>query len=194
VGPDRTLGGMLPLDDPRWPGLGHRNWSPGQQPGQDPGVPFVPEELRRLMSDPADFARFTDLWPYLCSEGTAWPAAYAAVPYLVELARRRTPPERGDYLYVVGLIVICSGAYGQAAPGLPEDIAAAYRQALPEALSLITEQLATAQSLMDTRYLLAATAALKGFPEFGEFLNNLDASLECQACGEIIDGLPAGLT
>jgi hypothetical protein len=189
----RTLGGMLSLDDPRWLGLGHRNWSPGQQPGDDPDVPFVPEELRRLMSDPADFARFTDLWPYLCSEDTAWPAAYAAVPYLVELAGRLRPAERGDYLYVVGFIVICSGPYGQVSAGLPEDIAAAYRQALPKALSLITEQLATAQSLLDTRYYLAATAALKGFPEFGEFLNNLEASLECQECGEVIGGLPNGL-
>jgi hypothetical protein len=46
---------------------------------------------------------------------------------------------------------------------------------------------------VDTRYFLAATAALKGFPEFGEFLNNLDARLECQACGETIDDLPDGL-
>jgi hypothetical protein len=184
---------MLSLDDPRWLELGHRNWSPGQRPGDDPGVPFVPEELRGLLSDPADFGRFTDLWPYLCSEDTAWPAAYAAVPYLVELARRRRPAERGDYLYVVGFIVMCSGPYGATPSGLPEDIAAAYRQALAEALPLITGQLATAQSLMDTRYFLAATAALKGFPEFGEFLNNLDANLECQACGETIDNFPDGL-
>ena len=184
---------MLPLDDPRWLDLGHRNWSPGQRPGDDPSVPFVPQELRRLQSDPADAGRFTDLWPYLCSEDTAWPAAYAAVPYLVELAGRLRPAERGDYLYVVGFVVICSGAYGRVPSGLPDDIAAAYRQALRAALPLITEQLATAHGLMDTRYYLAATAALKGYPEFGEFLNNLEASLECQACGETIDDLPEGL-
>jgi hypothetical protein len=184
---------MLPLDDPRWAGLGHRNWSPGQRPSDDPGVPVVSRELRQLLADPADFARFTGLWPYLCSEDTAWPAAYAAVPYLVELARRLRPAERGDYLYVVGYIAICSGPYGETSPGLDEDIANAYRQALPDALSLITEQLATAQGLMDTRYYLAATAALKGFPEFGEFLNNLGASLECPGCGEAIGGLPEGL-
>ena len=188
-----TLGSMLPLDDPRWLELGHRNWSPGQRPGDDPDAPFVPQELSGLLAEPTDFERLTELWPYLCSEDTAWPAAYAAVPYLVELARRLRPAERGDYLYVVGFIVICSGGYGETSSGLPEDIAAAYRLALPEALSLITEQLATAQSLVDTRYFLAATAALKGFPEFGEFLNNIDARLECQACGEIIDDLPDGL-
>ena len=47
---------------------------------------------------------------------------------------------------------------------------------------------------MDTRYYLAATAALKGFPEFGEFPNSLETSLECQASGETIDGIPDGLT
>ena len=178
---------MLSLDDPRWLELGHRNWAPGQRPGDDPEVPFVPDELRRLLAESADAGRFDDLWPYLCSEDTAWPAAYAAVPYLVELARRLAPEQRGDYLYVVGFIVICSGRYGHTPAGLPDDVADAYRQALPDALSLITEQLATAQSLLDTRYYLAATAALKGFPEFGEFLNNLDDSLECEGCGEPID-------
>lgn len=59
----------------------HRNRSKGQ------GGPFVPDELRHLLAHPADGKRFDDLWPYLCSEGTAWPAAYAAAPYFVTIAR-----------------------------------------------------------------------------------------------------------
>jgi hypothetical protein len=180
----------MSLDDPRWPELGHRNWSPGQRPGDDPSVPFVPEELRLLLGNPADHERFADLWPYLCSEDTPWPAAYAATPYLVELAGRLRPAERGDYLYVVGLIVMCSGTYEWAHPGLPADVAAAYRQALPRALTLLSEQLATAHDLMDTRYLLAAAAALKGHAELGKFLNDLDLYAECQACGAELLDLP----
>ena len=99
--------------------LGHRNWSPGQRPGDDPDAPFVPQELSGLLAEPTDFGRLTDLWPYLCSEDTAWPAAYAAVPYLVELARRLRPAERGDYLYVVGFIVICLVAMGKPHPDCP---------------------------------------------------------------------------
>ena len=72
-----TLGSMLPLDDPRWLELGHRSWSPGQCPGDDPGAPFVPQELSGLLAEPTDFGRLNDLWPYLCSEDTAWPAAVA---------------------------------------------------------------------------------------------------------------------
>jgi hypothetical protein len=183
----------MSLDDPRWLELGHRNWSPGQRPEDDPSVPFVPEELRRLLDKPADHERFTDLWPYLCSEDTPWPAAYAAAPYLVELARRLRPAERGDYLYVVGLVVMCSGSYGRTPPSLTEDIAAAYRQALVQALPLLAEQLASAHGLMDARYLLAATAALKGHPEFGKFLNDVDLLAECQACGAQVLDLPDGL-
>jgi hypothetical protein len=46
---------------------------------------------------------------------------------------------------------------------------------------------------MDTRYLLAAAAALKGHPEFGKFLNDVDLYAECQACGAHALDLPDGL-
>jgi hypothetical protein len=73
-----TLCVVLTLDDPRWPSLDHRGWSDGGRSGDD-DAPFVPDELRYLQGNPTDRARFTALWPYLCSEDTAWPAAYAAV-------------------------------------------------------------------------------------------------------------------
>src|ERR1035441_10002389 len=103
---------MLPLDDPRWPDLDHRGWS-ARTLFSDRDAPFVPAELRHLLGNPTDRQRFTALWPYLCSEGTAWPVAYAAVPYLVEIARQLSPAERFEHVYVVGLVVMCSGAYGR---------------------------------------------------------------------------------
>ncbi|MFF0633283.1 hypothetical protein ACFYTS_12365 [Nocardia sp. NPDC004151] len=173
---------MLPLDDPRWLELDHRHWSNGRPLGGE--VVFVPHELRWIAEDPQDAKRFDDLWPYLCSEGTAWPAAYAAVPHLVASARSIPPAARGDLLYVVGLIVICSGEFGATGDDVPDDIAEAYRAALPEALTLATEQLATPQPAATTRYLLAATAALQGQVELGEFLNDLYPGAECESCGE----------
>jgi hypothetical protein len=71
---------MLSLDDPRWLDLNHRGWAQGTRYGLDPNAPFVPDELARLLQDPSDLKRFRSLWPYLCSEGTAWAAAYAALP------------------------------------------------------------------------------------------------------------------
>lgn len=173
---------MLPLDDPRWPALDHRNWSKGHG-GSD--APYVPDELRRLHAHPGDRERFDDLWPYLCSEGTAWPAAYAAVPHIVRIARGLPAAERDDYLYVVGLVVMCSGDLGDVSTGLPDDIADAYRRVLPEALALLGETLVAGDhDEITTRYLLAATAALKGHGAYAEILNDLDVHAECQSCGE----------
>jgi hypothetical protein len=181
---------MISLDDSRWPALDHRNWSGGHG---GPDAPFVPDELRRLTADPSDGERFGDLWPYLCSEGTAWPAAYAAVPHLVALARVLPPArtERDDYLYVVGLVAMCSGERGEVPADLPADIADAYHQALPEALALLTQTLAAGtHDQSTTGYLLAATAALKGHPEYADILNDLDVYAECQSCGEPMLELP----
>ncbi|WP_405953758.1 hypothetical protein [Streptomyces phaeochromogenes] len=180
---------MMPLDDPRWPALDHRGWSKGQ--GSAPDAPFVPDELRHLMADPMNGGHFNDLWPYLCSEGTAWPAAYAAVPYIVMIARGLPPAKRDEYLYVVGLVAMCSGELGETPADLPDDIADAYRQALPEAMTLLADTLATAEhDQITTRYLLAAAAALKGHPEYAEILNDLDVFAECQSCGEPMLELP----
>ena len=186
-----TLLSVLSLDDPRWLSLDHRNWSEGRRSEDDPQIPFVPDELRRLAANPTDHERFEDLWPYLASEDTAWPAAYAAVPHLVAIAQGLRPHERGNYLYVVGWIVICSGAYGETGRDVPADVADAYRKALSTALELLIEQLATPHKYIDTRYLLAATAALKGHAGLGELLNNLDTYAECQSCGEPVFDLEA---
>jgi hypothetical protein len=176
---------MLTLEDPRWPSLDHRNWSKGQ------GGPFVPDELRHLLAQPTDGERFDDLWPYLCSEGTAWPAAYAAAPHLVAIARGLPAAQREYYLYVIGLVAMCSGEYGQTPADLPDDIAEAYRQILPEALTLLAETLAAAEhDQITTRYLLAAVAALKGHSDYAEILNDLDVHAECQSCGEPMLELP----
>lgn len=59
-------------------------------------VPDVRTELAALATDPGHEKRFRDLWPYLCSEGTTWPAAYAATPYLVDLAASLLPERDGS--------------------------------------------------------------------------------------------------
>ncbi len=88
---------LLPLNDPRWLELDHRNWFQGKRSSWVPEAPFVPDELSKLRDNPADLGRFNDLWPWVCSEGTAWAAAYAVVPYAVEFAERLAPERRFDY-------------------------------------------------------------------------------------------------
>jgi hypothetical protein len=196
---------MLPLDDPRWRELDHRNWSHGKPSARVPDAPFVPDELAKLLNNPADLERFNDLWPWLCSEGTSWPAAYAAVPYAVDLARRLPPDKRFEYLYFVGLVAICSGpeqAESHSAGSLIATgwikpyLIAGYRQALAAALPLLGETLAVHHGTDETRYLLAAAAALKGHCKLGEVLNHMDCICgECPKCGEQVypDELQAAL-
>jgi hypothetical protein len=176
---------MLPLDDPRWNDLNHRGWTGGQRYYMDSDAPYVPEELTKLIENPSDIERFQSLWPYLCSEGTTWAAAYAAVPYLVEIAKRLSPQQRWEHLYVVGLVVMCSCPDRGESFAIKPYLADSYRQALAEALPLLAETLVHRHDLTETRYLLAAIAALKGHPKLGAVLNDLDGiCCKCPKCGE----------
>lgn len=165
---------MLDLDDDRWKELDHRGWSKGARFHLDPEAPFVPDELRLLEADPHDLSRFQALWPYLCSEGTTWPAAYAAAPYLAEIAARLSPSERFEYVIVMGLIAI------YATPDMIQPyLLESYQNALQKALALLAEMITDSHTPADTRYLLAAAAALKGHPKLGDILEGLDTMTEC---------------
>ena len=178
---------MLPLGDPRWKELNHRGWTSGERYHLDPEAPYAPEELAKLLERPSDIKRFQNLWPYLCSEGTAWAAAYAAVPYVVELARRLSPEQRLEHLYFLGLVVMCSCPECGESFAIKPYLKQSYEQALAETLPLLAETLVCRHELTDTRYLLAAAAALKGHAKLGGVLNHLDCICgECPKCGECI--------
>ena len=162
---------MLDLDDRRWRELSHRGYSgwSGAPASIDPDSPDAPAELRALIETPSDVRRFQLLWPYLCSEGTTYPAAYAAVPYLVDIAARLSPADRFEYVFVVGLITTYSVA-ASIKPYLKES----YEAALPKALALLTETLLCQHSEADTRHLLSAAAALKGHTRLAETIEWLE--------------------
>jgi DDE superfamily endonuclease len=64
---------------------------------------------------------------------------------------------------------------------------------VPRNVVAVADQLATPHGLMDTRYHLAAAAALKGHTGLAELLNNLDFYTERQEYGESMIDLPDGL-
>jgi hypothetical protein len=178
---------MLSLDDPRWKELNHRGWTAGARFHLDPDAPFVPDELGPLLNDPSDIDRFGSLWPYLCSEGTAWAAAYAVVPYALELARRVSPDQRFEYLYFIGLVVMCSCPEGGDSFAIQPYLEESYRRSLADALPLLAETLVIPHDVTETRYLLAAMAALKRHIKLGDVLNHLDCICgECPRCGECV--------
>lgn len=175
---------LLPLDDPRWRDLCHRNWSAGKPSAWVPDAPFVPDVLAKLVQRPDDIPLFTDLWPWLCSEETAWAASYAVVPYAVDLARRVKPADRMEYLFFVGLVVIYSCPDSGEAFEIPSFVQADYQAALKLALPLAGETLTADHDQTDTRYLLSTIAALKGHMKLAEVLNHIDCvSGECEKCG-----------
>jgi hypothetical protein len=178
---------LLPLDDPRWAELDHRNWRHGSRSEWSPDAPFVPDELSLLTENPADIERFRKLWPWLCSEGTTYAAAYAAVPYMVTFAERLPPENRFEYLCVVGLVEAYSSPEKGGSFAIKEFLMAGYRDALSRALALIAETLCVKHAITETRYLLGAVAALKGHRKLAIVLQDMDAiSGDCPQCGETI--------
>jgi len=147
----------------------------------------VPNELAKLVENPADLDRFTRLWPWLCSEGTTYAAAYAAVPYMVILAKRLPPEKRFEYLCVIGLVVTHSTPDEGEEFEIKDYLAEGYRRALTEALPLIAETLVSRNDVTETRYLLAAVAALKGHCKLARVLQDMDSIAGvCPKCGESI--------
>lgn len=176
---------MLSLDDPRWKELNHRGWTRGARSHFDPDAPSVPDELAQLLKNPCDIQRFDSLWPYLCSEGTAWAAAYAVTPYTVELARQVPLDQRFNYLYFIGLVLVCSCPEEGDSFAIKPYLADSYRRSLAEAIPLLAETLVIPHDLTESRYLLAAMAALKGHVKLGRVLNHLDCICgRCPRCGE----------
>jgi hypothetical protein len=159
----------LPLDSPRWSRLWTR---------MGPGAYPVPQALRDLGDDPSDLELFREMWPEICAEETTYDAAYAAAPYLVDIAAR--PDTADQYLIVLGLVATY-------ASDVLSDLEPAFRTAMRRGLTLALERLETCRTDADLRYLLASVAAMRGRPDLAEVLQDLDAIQEpCPTCGTIV--------
>jgi len=153
----------LPLDDPRWSELRHRQGSAAD----------VPARLRQLLDHPEDRAAFSDLWPYLCSEGTTHSAPFAAVPYIVEVCEKLPAGTRFEHLVFLGLVSMHAGPHSEG----EDEVALAYADTRPRILAMLGEEIAFEHDAANTRYLLAAIAALKGYPKMATSIEWLDDSL-----------------
>jgi hypothetical protein len=160
---------MLALNSPRWATLEVRSGS----------AVGVPSEITFLLEHPDDTERFADLSSELCSEDTTWSAAYAAVPYLLEIARKQSLEARGYALVSIGFVVMCS-----ADTVVPDDLWAAYRGAVSSTLPLLLETMHLPVSGDDLRYQFLAVAALKGHLALAELMNVLDADMVCPECNQ----------
>ena len=164
----------LPLNDARWGELMSRNGK----------AAFVPKRLEHLLQQPDDLAAFQDLWPALCSEGTAWSAAYAAAPYIIEIAQKLSPEQRFEHVVFIGYVAqsecFDSGESFRLQPYLME----CYHHALREALVLLGATLVCTHDADETRHLLASASALKGHRALADAIEHLDCG--CPHCGKEI--------
>ena len=166
----------LPLNDPRWNDLSARCGSAG----------FVAEKLAHLFEHPDDLEAFDKLSGELSCENTTWSAAYAAAPYIVEIARRLSPAQRLKHMICVGYMAYSECSESGKWFEKPADLAESYEQALRDCLPLLAETLLCEHNAEETRYLLASAAALKGHRSLGDALEGLDCG--CPHCGEDIIG------
>lgn len=185
--PEASPTGVFPLDHPRWRDLSTR----------DGDAAWVPDWLRALDADPVDLERFTEQWPALVSEGTTWPAAVAAFPYLVSIARRVSAEQRLEYLTVLGLIV------SDSTPSMWQETIAAvsprdprpdpYAEALCEARRITAETATLAhRDERDLRYVLMTLAALNGHSELAAVIDNLDDEQTCPRYAAHLWGVGGG--
>lgn len=162
---------MLALDDPKWKTLDHRGWHNGKRSSYDKNAPFVPEVLACLLKNPADTATFQNFWPYLCSEGTTWPAAYAAAPYVFKIAGALDPVQRAEHLIFIGYSLINMDK------GLKDnEIMKDYSDCVKQALPLAAESALKCENPNVMQHLLASVAAFKGFQSLAVAID--DISLE----------------
>lgn len=154
---------MLGFDDPRWGALagGYR-------------FPYDPRPaLRRLAADWRDEVAWAELWEDLHHQGDIGEASYAAVPALVDLARR--VPERGWQFYALAA-TIETERHARRNPPLPGWLAPAYGRAWADLLSLALDELRSTADPLVVQSALAAVALAKGATGLGAMIAHLDAS------------------
>jgi hypothetical protein len=137
---------VLALDDPRWAELSH-----AYGPATD-----TPTLLRRVAREPADKDAWSELFGSICHQGSAYPASYAAVPHIVEIAAQASPKDRVEALALAAGIAMAP----EEAP--PLELAAEFHAAIARIPPLAEESLATRVSDSDAGYLLVAMASGHG--------------------------------
>lgn len=164
----------LPLDDKRWAQL----WS------SDGPARNMPELIQYLLEHPDNPEAIGNLQLAACSDGTTWSGGFAALPYLVQIARKLPPAQRLDVLMGIGWIVTAASPEADDAHAKLEPfLAESYQQAVSDSLPLATEALQSELGERETAALFFVIAALKGHIPLAGVLANLDS---CEHCNEML--------
>lgn len=157
----------------------------------------VPELLRQAEEAGADFGEvWSDLWSYICHQGTVYSASYAAVPSLAAMCLRQEPRGYMAPLQLVGSILASNDA--------PENAELMRDQHAEEIgqLRVVAERcVELAKDDVEFIYGLETLAAFEGRGVWSRTLSHLadgEVPLDCVNCDENllvhIEELPATVT
>lgn len=108
-------------------------------------------------------------------------ASYAAVPYLVAFAAVRPLGDRTQALHLAGGIE--AGRHGPHAPPVPDDLAAAYGDAVGRVARLVAGSVDEPWDADTAQVLTGVLAIAKGHPRFGVAALSLEPVVACPVCG-----------
>lgn len=149
---------MLSLDSSRWSELKHAY-------GAASDIPDLLRRLDVLPSADGDEEPWFSLWSSLAHQGDVYSASFAAVPYVVKALASAPSIAHSAYFQFPAWVEICRAK--NSVP-VPEDLAAAYFEALSQLPSLVA---AAASRAWDEGFLacaLSAIAAAKNQPAVAE--------------------------
>lgn len=152
---------MLPLDDDRWSLLTTFFGEPGDLPK------FVEEWLASVGFDQEGEVYVRDLCPFFLHQATITNAAFAVVPWVVDVCRKGETRHRVEYLTDVGLVEanrLRSGVYAtrEGTAAFPDWLMPDYQQAIRDARFVADDALDEEPDEERKRGLVAMRAALYG--------------------------------
>lgn len=162
----------LSLNDPAWAKLTHAYNSAADIPG------FI-ETLGAETTEEDRKAAWEEIWSALCHQDTVYPATYAAIPHLVQIAKNSNSlKERGEVYFFATYAFACT-KYPEATQ-CPDEFVEAFSEALRELESLIIKDLKADWPPLDLRYVVAGLLFLKGDLAGGKLLEAYDTL--CDEC------------
>jgi hypothetical protein len=172
---------MLDLQSPRWKEL-------SQAYGSAENISALLAQLKTA-APKKDYRSepWFSLWSSLCHQDDVYTASYAAVPHFIGMVSHKPLPQRVDFLLISASIE--AQRHTKRAPKIPEDLNAAYLDALRTGDSLALECLSQNWSEPGYRVLFGALAIFRGEIPLGNMLLNFDGDCQCPNCEAIFPPL-----
>jgi hypothetical protein len=161
---------MIALDSPTWDQLRHC-----YGPASD-----IPNLLRQLAANPQpmkgdDDGPWESLWSALCHQGDVYPASYAAVPHIVQIALDAKGPVHFSFFLLPACVEVARKR--KRGPDIPQELEWDYFAALRKMIECAARHAAGDWDISMLLSVLAAIAAAKDQPNLADLLTELPSSI-----------------